>query len=242
MTTSTVASTWQKPFAPPGQVPKQADVVIIGGGIVGTSTAWFLARRGVRVVLCEKGHIAGEQSGRNWGWVRVQGRDTREIPMMLDALRTWRTFREETGEDPGFERRGCLFVARSNREMAAFSNWIRVAREYGIESRLLSSDEIKQHVQGAAVEWQGGVITESDGRAEPQKAAPAFGRAAESAGATILTSCAVRGLETKGGNVSAVVTEHGTIPTSTVLCAAGAWSSLFCRSLGIALPQLDFAQ
>ena len=83
---NTVSSSWDKPFEPPESIPDRADVVVIGGGIVGVSTAWFLAKQGVRVVLCEKGHIAGEQSGRNWGWVRVQGRDTREIPMMQEAL------------------------------------------------------------------------------------------------------------------------------------------------------------
>ncbi len=81
-----VASTWGGPLRPPAHVPDVADVVVIGGGIVGVSTAWCLAKQGVSVVLCEKGHIAGEQSGRNWGWVRVQGRDTREIPMMLESL------------------------------------------------------------------------------------------------------------------------------------------------------------
>ena len=86
--------------------------------------------------------------------------------------------------------------------------------------------------------WAGALYTESDGRAEPQRAGPAIARAAHREGATVLTSCAVRGLETSGGKVSAVVTEHGTIRTSAVLCAAGAWTSLFCRSLGIAVPQL----
>ena len=78
-----VSSTWDRPFAPPEPCPHKADVVIIGGGIVGVSTAWFLAKQGVDVVLCEKGHIAGEQSSRNWGWVRCQGRDRREVPMMI---------------------------------------------------------------------------------------------------------------------------------------------------------------
>jgi glycine/D-amino acid oxidase-like deaminating enzyme len=82
------------------------------------------------------------------------------------------------------------------------------------------------------------MMTLSDGRAEPHKAAPAIARAAEQSGATILPGCAVRGIETSGGAVSAVVTEHGTISTSTVLCAAGAWTSLFCRSIGIDVPQL----
>ncbi|MBT8102888.1 MAG: FAD-binding oxidoreductase, partial [Gammaproteobacteria bacterium] len=99
-----VASTWSGPLNPPPQVPAAADVVIIGGGIVGVSTAWFLAKRGVNVVLCEKGHIAGEQSGRNWGWVRVQGRDTREIPMMQESLRIWGELKNEIGEDVGFTR------------------------------------------------------------------------------------------------------------------------------------------
>ncbi len=234
----TVSSTWTRPFEAPESIPDAADVVVIGGGIVGVSTAWFLAKQGVRVVLCEKGHIAGEQSGRNWGWVRIQGRDEREIPMMQEALRIWDGFKDETGEDVGFVRRGCLFAARKDKEMKAFEEWVGVAGEYGIDSRLIDRDELGKHVRNASIEWAGAVITQSDGRAEPHKATPAFARTAERAGASILTSCAVRGIETSGGSVSAVVTEHGVIRTSVVLCAAGAWSSLFCRSLGIAVPQL----
>ena len=233
-----VASTWTQALRPPEKLPEAADVVVIGGGIVGVSTAWFLAQQGVQVVLCEKGHIAGEQSGRNWGWVRVQGRDVREIPMMLESLRIWDRLQQDTGEDVGFVRRGCLFTAGSDKEMRSFDNWIAVAADYGIESRLLSATELKKLVPGSALKRAGAVYTESDGRAEPHKAAPAIARAAQRAGATILTSCAVRGLETSGGAVSAVVTEHGTISAPTVLCAAGAWSSMFCRSLGVGVPQL----
>jgi glycine/D-amino acid oxidase-like deaminating enzyme len=233
-----VASTWTRPLQPPAKIPDKADVVIIGGGIVGVSTAWFLAKQGIKVVLCEKGHIAGEQSGRNWGWVRVQGRDTREIPMMLESQRIWDTLEQETGEDVGFVRRGCYFTARSRKELESIDKWLGIADEYGIESRVLSAGEIRKHLGDSPVDWHGALYTEADGRAEPHKAVPAIARAAERAGATLLTSCAVRGLETSGGSVSAVVTEHGTIRTSTTLCAAGAWSALFCRSLGIALPQL----
>jgi glycine/D-amino acid oxidase-like deaminating enzyme len=233
-----VASTWTRPLQPPAKIPDKADVVIIGGGIVGVSTAWFLAKQGIKVVLCEKGHIAGEQSGRNWGWVRVQGRDTREIPMMLESQRIWDSLEQETGEDVGFVRRGCYFTARSRKELESIDKWLGIADEYGIESRVLSAGEIRKHLGDSPVDWHGALYTEADGRAEPHKAVPAIARAAERAGATLLTSCAVRGLETSGGSVSSVVTEHGTIRTSTTLCAAGAWSALFCRSLGIALPQL----
>jgi len=233
-----VASTWSGPLEPPPRAPAMADVVVIGGGIVGVSTAWFLAKQGVSVVLCEKGHIAGEQSGRNWGWVRIQGRDAREIPMMQESLRIWSGLKDEIGEDVGFTRGGCFFTASSEKQLEAFGTWVNTAKEFAIGTRLLSAAELRQHVRGAAVEWAGALYTETDGRAEPHKAAPAIARAAARSGATVLTSCAVRGVETSGGRVSAVVTEHGTIKTAVVLCAAGAWTSLFCGSLGINVPQL----
>jgi len=233
-----VASTWSGPLESPPQVPATADVVVIGGGIVGVSTAWFLAKQGVSVALCEKGYIAGEQSGRNWGWVRVQGRDTREIPMMQESLRIWAGLKDEIGEDVGFTRGGCFFSANSEKQLEALGAWVKTAQQFGIGTRLLSAAELRRHVKGAAVDWKGALYTESDGRAEPHKATPAIARAAERSGATILTSCAVRGIETSAGRVSAVITEHGTIKTATVLCAAGAWTSLFCGSLGINVPQL----
>lgn len=235
---TTVSDTWTRPLAQNQTMPAQADIVIIGGGIVGVSTAWFLARQGISVVLCEKGHIAGEQSGRNWGWVRVQGRDTREIPMMLESLRIWEGLEAEIGEDVGFRRGGCYFTAGSIKELQSFEGWVDVAREFDIDTRLINATELAKRVPGSAVKWAGAMLTESDGRAEPHKAAPAIARAAVRSGAQVLTGCAVRGVETSGGAVSAVVTEHGTIKTSTVLCAAGAWTSLFCRSLDIDVPQL----
>ena len=235
---NTVANTWTQSITPPEKVPDTADVVVIGGGIVGVSTAWFLAKQGVDVVLCEKGHIAGEQSGRNWGWVRVQGRDTREIPMMLESLKIWEGLEDEIGEDVGFIRGGCFFTANSDKQLQSFEDWINTARDFEIDTRLIDAAKLGQHVQGSAASWVGAMLTASDGRAEPHRAAPAIARAAAREGAAVLTGCAVRGLETSGGSVSAVVTEHGTIRTSSVLCAAGAWTSMFCRSLGVDVPQL----
>jgi len=233
-----VSATWDRPMEPCREIPAGADVVVIGGGIVGVSTAWFLAKQGISVVLCEKGHIAGEQSGRNWGWVRVQGRDTREIPMMLESLRIWGDLKQDIGEDVGFMRGGCFFTAQTDKQLDEFAGWIDTAAEHGIESRLLSRSELKELVHGSAIDWAGALYTASDGRAEPHIAAPAIARAVSRSGAAILTGCAVRGIETSGGAISAVVTEHGSIRTSVVLCAAGAWTSLFCRSLGIDVPQL----
>jgi len=112
-----VSRIWAAPFDAPASIPASADIVVIGGGIVGVSTAWFLAKQGIDVVLCEKGHIAGEQSGRNWGWVRQQGRDTREMPMIVESLRIWRGLEDEIGEDVGFSERGVNMLSGSRQRM-----------------------------------------------------------------------------------------------------------------------------
>jgi len=235
---NTVSATWDHPLTPPGSIPSHADIVIIGGGIIGVSTAWFLARQGVNVVLCEKGHIAGEQSGRNWGWVRNQGRDPREIPMMLESLRIFRHLETDIGESVGFVAGGCLFGARTDQQLKNFHDWLQTARDFELDTRVIDGAELKSLVRGASPAWKGALYTPSDGRAEPHLATAAIARAASRAGATLLTCCAVRGIESSAGAISGVITEHGTIKTSVVLCAAGAWTSMFCRSLGISVPQL----
>jgi len=234
----TVASTWSGAFLPPDSIPEHADIVIIGGGIVGVSTAWFLAQQGVDVVLCEKGHIAGEQSGRNWGWVRQQGRDPRELPMMIESMRIFRELEDDIGESVGFSQGGCLFTANNERQLNDYHEWLKSAREFGLDTRVIDANELSHLVSGASTKWHGAMYTPSDGRAEPHKTAPAIARAAVRSGARILTSCAVRGIESTAGSVSSVITEHGPIKTSVVLCAAGAWTSMFCRSMGISVPQL----
>ena len=233
-----VNSTWNGDYQSPINPPKTADVVIIGGGIIGVSTAYFLAKEGIKVCLCEKGYISGEQSGRNWGFVRIQGRDEREIPMVLESQRIWRSFSSEIGEDTGYEESGCLFTAHNDKELQSFQPWLELADKYGIETELLDQKSLENEVGLASKNWVGGIITRTDGRAEPQKATLAIARAAEKLGAIIITGCSVRGIETSGGRLSKVITEKGSINTSTALCAAGAWSSYFCRSLGISVPQL----
>jgi glycine/D-amino acid oxidase-like deaminating enzyme len=233
-----VAGTWSGPFVPPDSIPAQADIVIIGGGIVGVSTAWFLARQGINVVLCEKGHIAGEQSGRNWGWVRQQARDPRELPLMIESLRIFRDLERDIGESVGFVQGGCLHTANSDTQLEHFQEWLQIATDFGLDTRVIDATELGRLVEHASPEWRGAMYTPSDGRAEPHKTAPAIARAATRSGATILTSCAVRGIESSAGRVSSVITEHGVIKTSIVLCAAGAWTSLFCRSMDISVPLL----
>jgi len=231
-------SPFVEPVEPSPNLPEQADVVIIGGGIIGCAAAWFLAKSGTSVALCEKGRIAGEQSSRNWGFCRQQGRDPKEIPLIQESLRIWRGLESEIETDVGFRQAGVLYVANSQEAMAQNEAWLVHAKQHGLDTRLLSSDETAAALPGGSRTWQGAMQTPSDGRAEPSKAAPALARAALDQGATVHTECAVRGIETEARRVSAVVTEKGVIRTEAVICAGGAWSRLFCGNLGIHLPQL----
>ncbi len=219
-------------------LPKSADVVIIGGGIIGSATAYYLTKRGMKVAIVEKGRIAGEQSSRNWGWCRQQDRDRAEIPLVKESLRIWGDLSGEIGADTGFRRTGVLYVTQDPQELAKWERWMEHARAYQLHSRLLSASEAQAMTPGCTHKWIGGLHTPSDGRAEPSMAAPAIATAARKLSVTIHQNCAARGLETEAGAVSGVITEHGTIRTKKALCAGGAWSSLFCRRHGIDLPQL----
>jgi glycine/D-amino acid oxidase-like deaminating enzyme len=226
------------PVTPNPALPPEADVVIIGGGIIGVSAALHLARKGVKVALCEKGHIAGEQSSRNWGWVRKARRDPREIPLIVESLRQWERLNESIGDETGFRTTGIAFGAGNDQDVARWEAWLEHARPYQIDARLISGSDLDKQVPGGSKRWKAALFCATDGRAEPQKAAPAIARAAQKAGAVILTDCAVRGLDLAGGRVAAVVTERGRIRTTTVVLAGGAWSRRFLKDLDVTLHQL----
>jgi len=220
------------------ELPKEVDVVVIGGGIIGTSTSLELAERGMRVALCEKGGIGHEQSSRNWGWVRISRRDPREVPLMAEALRIWADLDRRTGRDTGYKRAGIVFTCADDKAYAEHERWNKNLEGYQFESRMLSAKDFRERYPGSDMKLAGALYTAADGRAEPQKAAPAIAEAARDKGAHILTECAVRGLQLSGGRVSGVVTERGEIACKFVVLAGGAWSSLFLGNNGLDLPQL----
>ena len=219
-------------------LPSRAGIVIIGGGIIGTSTALFLAEKGHSIVLCEKGEIGCEQSSRNWGWCRTMGRDAREIPLAMESLRLWRGMNERTGRETGFRQAGIAYLCENEKEVAAQEAWLEQAREYQVEAHLLRGEALNDVIPGAAGPFIAALHTPTDGRAEPVHAAPAIAEAARAHGATILTNCAVRGLDIQAGRIAGVVTEHGRIACDAAVLAGGAWSRLFCGNTGIDLPQL----
>ncbi|WP_122420344.1 NAD(P)/FAD-dependent oxidoreductase [Pseudomonas viridiflava] len=224
------------------ELPTQADVVVIGGGIIGAFTAYYLAKRGMKVALIEKGRIGAEQSSRNWGWCRQQNRDARELPMATKALELWEQFGAETGEQTGFSRCGLLYLSNNEQEIAGWARWGEFARTVNVDTRMLTSQQAAEHGKATGKQWKGGVFAPSDGTADPSRAAPAVARAIMALGSTVHQGCAVRGIETEAGRLSAVVTEKGVIRTPIAVLAAGAWASSFCRQYGIRFPQATIRQ
>ncbi|KGM30109.1 D-amino acid oxidase, partial [Inquilinus limosus MP06] len=159
---------------PDAVLPQRADVVIVGGGIIGTSAALALAQRGVSVALCEKGHIAGEQSSRNWGWCRKTRRDPREIPLIIESMRLWEGMNQTVEAETGFRQSGILFAVETDREIAEYEAWLEHARPYQLDARLITPAEFDRLMPGAGGRWKAALYSASDGRAEPQRAAPAI--------------------------------------------------------------------
>ncbi|MGR3635075.1 MAG: NAD(P)/FAD-dependent oxidoreductase [Shimia sp.] len=222
-----------------GALPKEADVAIVGGGIIGVMTAYFLAKKGLRPVVLEKGRVAAEQSSRNWGWIRQQGRDMAELPIMMEAHQLWKHLAGEIGEDLGLQTVGICYLAESQKDLADYEGWLKDASPFGLDSRMLSGSEVDDVLPGVTKRFDGALITPSDMKAEPWIAVPALARAAVRAGAVIVENCAVRGLDIEAGRVAGVITEQGILKAPEVVVAGGAWSALFLRRHGVNIPQLS---
>jgi glycine/D-amino acid oxidase-like deaminating enzyme len=219
-------------------LPKATTVVVIGGGIVGLSTALSLAERNVPVVVIEKGRIAGEQSSRNLGWVRKVMRPPVDLPMAQAAERLWAEMPGRVSDDCGFRQAGIAYVSRTPEELAVHESWLESVKGSGVDSRLLTSAQIAELAPGSTGSWVGGILTPSDGRAEPTLASSAIAKAALAKGAVIVENCAVRTLTTTGGQVSGVVTEQGEISCKQVVLAGGVWSRRFLANHGVPLLTL----
>jgi glycine/D-amino acid oxidase-like deaminating enzyme len=219
-------------------LPASSDVVIVGAGIAGISAAWFLNKAGLRVAVCEKGIVAGEQSSRNWGWIRQQGRDQAELPIVMESMHLWQEIAGELDVDIGYRREGSLYLCENEADMANHDRFMAFAPDYGLTSRRLDRKQLEALMPGCPERWQSALYTPDDGRAEPSLAVPAMARALKKRGVRIIENCAVERILTQNRQVAGVLTEHGEIKSRAVLCAGGAWTTFLLKRCGIRLPQL----
>ena len=222
------------------ELPDKTDVLIVGGGIAGIMTAWFLQKAGKQVLICEKGRIAGEQSCRNWGFVRQAGRDPAELPIMMDGMSIWQDLQDEIGDDIGFRRPGSLFTSKFPEELAAYENWVNeVGKPNGLDCRMIGAREIDALLNISSETFSAALYTQSDGCAEAFTAVPAIARCLHTKGGVkIRENCAVRMLEVEAGRITGVHTEDGSVRASQVLVAAGLWTGRLLRNHGLHFPQL----
>lgn len=226
------------------ELPEAVDVLVVGAGVIGVFASLYMARAGLKVLVCEKGRVACEQSSRNWGWIRQHGRDRAELPIMMEASKLWEEADRDVGGSTGFSREGVCYLASSEKKLARRESWLEIARDHQLDTRMLSAAEVADLIDrsggnGTAHEWVGASYTPSDARAEPWQAIPAIAELAASEGVTIIEDCAVRSMDIRAGSVRGVVTEHGTVRCEQVVLAAGAWSALFARRHNISIPQLS---
>ncbi len=221
------------------ELPDKVDLVVIGGGILGVSTALFAARAGLSVIVLEKGRVAAEQSSRNWGWIRVQGRDYDEIPIALESQDLWKELDETCKGRLGLKQVGVSYLSRTEEQAARHADWFEGAQDYGVSTVLQSRDEMLAALDYPHAGWLSAMHTPTDMRAEPWQAVPELARLAVSEGALIREGCAVRGLDMSTGAVTGVVTELGRIACDKVVLGGGAWSSLFLQRHGVYIPQLS---
>lgn len=226
------------PVASDTTLPARVDVVVVGGGIIGASTALELAERGLSVLLCEKGQIGAEQSSRNWGWVRISLRDPREIPLMIAAIRLWEGLDKRTGRKTGYRKPGILYPTATDRMRDNYQRWAENLTPHGVDCAMVARSEIDRLLPGHQLTSDTGLFTPLDGRAEPQWVTSAIAGAFQDAGGAVMTGCAVRSLDRTAGCITGVITERGPVACDAVVIAGGAWSRLFAGNAGVALPQL----
>jgi sarcosine oxidase subunit beta len=220
-------------------VKTTAEVVIIGGGCMGASTAYYLTRNGVRdVVILERESMLGMGStGRNAGGVRHQFSSEANVRLSIESIGLFERFAEEVGYEIDFHQHGYLFLLSNERDFSNFRRNIEMQRRLGVDVDTLNPEEARRLAPGLEVEGiVGATFCERDGIADPNGVTSGFARAARAAGAEIYRETEVTGIRTEGARVTAVETTRGTISTPRVVNAAGPHARDIGRMVGLEVP------
>jgi sarcosine oxidase subunit beta len=214
----------------------QADVIVIGGGIHGCSTALHLALRGLKPLLIEKDYAGRHASGVNAGGVRQLARHIAEVPITVASMELWERIEDLVGDNCGFESHGQVLVAESDDELAQLRARVEDLRLRGFtHEELIDRAELKRLVPAVADHCPGGVVSRRDGAADPFRTTQAFRRQAIARGARVIEGARVTGLARRNG-VWHVTTDGGTYQAPIVVNAAGAWAARIAAMIGEDVP------
>lgn len=214
---------------------EQADVIIIGGGLMGCATALFLAKAGRSVIVLERDLTGRKASGTNFGAVRRQGRPISQMPLANLSRELWWRMNELVGEDCEFVRRGHLRIALDEKAAAKMEAYAPDARHAGLDLETLSRAQIAERFPWLSDRVVLASFSPLDGHANPRLTGPAFGRAARRAGAVIHENTHVLHLS-KPDDFEAVAADGRVFRAPAMMIAAGAWSGAFASTFGEAGP------
>ncbi|MBE7434903.1 MAG: FAD-binding oxidoreductase [Anaerolineales bacterium] len=220
-------------------IPKTADILIIGGGVMGASAAYHLAKRGVKdILLLEKeSHFGTGATGRCAGGVRYQFSTEINVTLSIHSLPMIENFKEEIGQDPGYHKYGYLLVATNEIEVKEFRRNVAMQNRLGVQTELLSGDEVRRRLPLMRFDDAlAGTFHWKDGTADPNSIVMGYINASQKMGVRALTGVEVIGVTVSGGEVRSVKTNLGEIEARVVLNAAGPWSGLIAAMAGINVP------
>jgi sarcosine oxidase subunit beta len=219
-------------------LPSKAEVVIVGGGVMGTSIAFHLAEAGVTdILLLEQNELGSGSTSKAAGGIRANFSDELNIALGARSLEAFARFGERPGQEIDLHRVGYLFLLSSDEQVELFEESTRLQNAAGQPTRML---DVAEAVRLAPILSPDGLVaacfSPNDGHCTPESVVLGYATAARKLGATLVTGCEVTGIDAVGNEIRGVRTSRGTVATSTVICAAGAWSAPLAAMVGVDLP------
>jgi sarcosine oxidase subunit beta len=227
---------------PEGDLPERAGVVVVGGGVIGTSIAFHLAEAGVPdVVLIERDELGAGSTSKAAGGVRAQFSDALNIQLGARSLRAFADFGARPGQEIDFQQVGYLFLLSRQQDVAAFERSIELQNRLGVPSRLIDPGEAKR--LSPPIDTDGllaAAFSPDDGLATPEAVVQGYAAGARRHGAHLQTACELLDVRLRGEVIQAVVTSKGVVETPALVCAAGAWSRQVGAMVGVDLPVIPY--